>query len=324
MSSQDIPDADLALECLWHPFPPSPPCPSPVTPHGLRGSTHLLHLLLLTIGANALEGLLGVVCISALLLICLLGLGVGVWRGVTWGPQVRLLSPTSLLPVGGCGWVGGLLTRDKDLGIQNGDGEGSLVPRPLPSGDNVALPTAPASSEVWSHQTASRALKMPCVITMPASAHVVELFFSLLSELGDTAQGSLLPLPLESPADSLDDPVDRCPGLAACPSVRSPPRSGRGPICMAPWEQVQHQEPDRPLCLLLDGGLRHPCPRCPVQGSWHPHPDPGHPSRPKTPALTSMAFLWSSSLLFWTRSMMASYCRGREALSLGRGLRTLP
>ena len=181
----------------------------------------------------------------------------GVWRGVTWGPQgVRLLSPTSLLPVGGCGWVGGLLTRDKDLGIQNGDGEGSLVPRPLPSGDNVALPAAPASSEVWSHQTASRALKMPCIITMPASAHVVELFFSLLSELGDTAQGSLLPLPLESPADSLDDPVDHCLGLAACPSVRSPPRSGPGPVCMAPWEQVQRQEPDRPLCLLLDGGLR--------------------------------------------------------------------
>ena len=104
VSSQDIPDADLALECLWHPFPPSPPCPSPVTPHGLRGSTHLLHLLLLTIGANALEGLLGVVCISALLLICLLGLG-GVEGRDLGAPRSEAPEPNLPSPCWGL-WMG--------------------------------------------------------------------------------------------------------------------------------------------------------------------------------------------------------------------------
>lgn len=40
-----------------------------VTPYGLSGPTHLLHLLLGAIGANALEGLLSVIGITALLLI---------------------------------------------------------------------------------------------------------------------------------------------------------------------------------------------------------------------------------------------------------------
>lgn len=43
----------------------------------LGDCTHLLHLLLLTVGANALKGLFSIICIPALLLIRLLGLGGG-------------------------------------------------------------------------------------------------------------------------------------------------------------------------------------------------------------------------------------------------------
>lgn len=49
------------------------------------------------------------------------------------------------------------------------------------TGDNVALPTAPASPKVWSHQRREtlglsfpsfKRLKIPCIFMMPASAHV--------------------------------------------------------------------------------------------------------------------------------------------------------
>lgn len=58
------------LGCLWH-LLPSLPCSSPVwvTPCGLSGPTHLLHLLLGAVGANAFEGLLGIISVPALLLI---------------------------------------------------------------------------------------------------------------------------------------------------------------------------------------------------------------------------------------------------------------
>lgn len=67
----------------------------------------------------------------------------------------------------------GLPHHRQGLGVQNGDGEGHRVPRPLPSGDRVALPVALASSGAWSHQTTSRALKTPCTVTGAASAHAV-------------------------------------------------------------------------------------------------------------------------------------------------------
>lgn len=50
------------------------------------------------------------------------------------GPRVRLLEPGPPLHVGSCGWSGGLLTRDKDLEVPNGEEERGLVPRPLPLG----------------------------------------------------------------------------------------------------------------------------------------------------------------------------------------------
>lgn len=90
----------LSLPALLQPW---------VTPHGLSGPTHLLHLLLVAIGANALKGLLGVIGVPALLLICLLGLRV--WRSMTgWGgglrgvPRVRLPEPSLPSPCRGL-WV---------------------------------------------------------------------------------------------------------------------------------------------------------------------------------------------------------------------------
>lgn len=69
-------------------------------------------------------------------------------------------------------------------------------------------------------------------------------------------QESLLPSPAESPAASVCDPVDHCHRLVAYPSVRSTtPNKGRGRAprlvsCMAPWQPVRPQEPDRLLCLF--------------------------------------------------------------------------
>lgn len=63
---------NLAWGSLQLPFPP---CPSPMRSPSLSDCTYLLHLLLLTVGANALKGLFSVICIPALLLIRLLGLG---------------------------------------------------------------------------------------------------------------------------------------------------------------------------------------------------------------------------------------------------------
>lgn len=123
-----------AWGCLQHPLLASPTLPQPwMTAYGLSGPTYLLHLLLLAIGTDALEGLLGVVCVPTLLLICLLGLGV--WKGVIWGPRVRLPEPSLPSPCWGCGWRRHLFTRDRDLEVGNGEGEGSPVPSPLPPGD---------------------------------------------------------------------------------------------------------------------------------------------------------------------------------------------
>lgn len=63
---------NLAWGSLQLPFPP---CPSPMRSPSLSDCTHLLHLFLLTVGANALKGLFSVIRIPALLLIRLLGLG---------------------------------------------------------------------------------------------------------------------------------------------------------------------------------------------------------------------------------------------------------
>lgn len=114
-----------------------PPCPVPAlgdTPHGLSNPTHLLHLLLVAIGANALKGLLSVVGIPALLLVCLLGLGV--WRSMTGGPpRVRLPDPASLVPVGGL-WVE-WGASSPGTGIWGSSVEiekGVLYPGPVPAG----------------------------------------------------------------------------------------------------------------------------------------------------------------------------------------------
>lgn len=61
---------------------------------------------------------------------------------------------------------------------------------------------------------------------------LVEPFFSFSpSALGDTAQGTLLLPPLESSADSMDQPVGHCLEKIICSSVRSPPGQGLG-LCL--------------------------------------------------------------------------------------------
>lgn len=69
---------------LLYPFPALLTLPQLwETTYGLSGPTNLFHLFLLAADANTLEGLLGVICVPALLLICLLGLDM--CKGVTCG-----------------------------------------------------------------------------------------------------------------------------------------------------------------------------------------------------------------------------------------------
>lgn len=107
---------NLAWGCLRHPFLP---CPSPVTSPRLSDATHLLHLLLLTVGANALKGLFSVVCIPALLLIRLLGLG-GVEACDLGAPGQGSWARPPFSPSGAVDGKGAH-TRDRDLQLQEPD-----------------------------------------------------------------------------------------------------------------------------------------------------------------------------------------------------------
>ena len=51
--------------------------------------------------------------------------------------------------------------------------KGVLFPGPPPHWGQCSLVHAPASSEVWSHQTTCRAQEMPCVIMMPGPVYAV-------------------------------------------------------------------------------------------------------------------------------------------------------
>lgn len=163
----------------------------------------------------------------------------------------------------------GLLTRDRALGVQKGDGEGSFIPWPHPCGDRVPLPMAVSSLETRSQQTTSRSLKMPCILMTLAPAGAVPLAEPLFSfsprVLGDTAQGSPLPLP-PVPSCHTGHPVGQCLGLTACLSVRSPPRAGRayphGPLVPRAAPSTQQAM----VCAVGQVVRGRPCPRGPAQG----------------------------------------------------------
>lgn len=104
-----------------------------------HGPTHLLHLLLVAIGADALEGLLSVVGVPALLLIGLLGLGVG--RQDLGGLHSPTLPPPPLSLNNPCQRAGrgvkrshpGQGLRSQDLGWRQEGGQPCVAPHPRDS-----------------------------------------------------------------------------------------------------------------------------------------------------------------------------------------------